>query len=182
MSYNHMESPWIKMKAKYKGSTCDNETCEKKIDVGQIIFWNKNTHRVRHEICHLEQVDEHTSDTSFVSNSFAETDEFDWKKHSTGINFRHGDLGIRMISVLPEDKILQNTDVLAEGEVTGHTHRLEGKFKIYKDLEHKFFEAFDEIKLVHQEHGPLKIPRGKYIIINEREKNPWDDEIREVED
>ena len=80
MSYNHMESPWIKMKAKYKGSTCDNETCEKKIDVGQMIFWNKNTHRVRHENCHLEQVDEHTSDTSFVPNSFAKTDEFDWKK------------------------------------------------------------------------------------------------------
>jgi len=28
----------------------------------------------------------------------------------------------------------------------------------------------------------LKIPKGKYIVLNEREYNPWDEDIQEVYD
>ena len=156
---------WISMPAKFEG-TC--EICKDAFQASSPIFWNSNTRKVRHESCHTD--DKKT---------------FDWKEHQpkNGKIFRHGDLLIREITEFPKKlKRIPQNGVLAEGEVTGHLHRLEGKHEIYDGMSEKFFEAFEENKLTHDEHKMLKIPKGKYIVLNEREYNPWDEDIQEVYD
>ena len=156
---------WISMASKFEG-TC--EICKDAFQASSPIFWNSNTRKVRHELCHSEELK-----------------KFDWKEHQpkNGKIFRHGDLLIREITEFPKKlKRISQNGVLAEGEVTGHLHRLEGKHEIYDGMSEKFFEAFEENKLTHDEHKMLKIPKGKYIVLNEREYNPWDEDIQEVYD
>ncbi len=156
---------WISMSAKFAG-TC--EICKNACQTYSAIFWNSNTRKIRHQSCHSDELK-----------------KFDWKKNhpKNGKIFRHGDLLIREITEFPKTlKRIPQNGVLAEGEVIVHLHKLEGKHEIYDGIAEKFFEAFEEIELKHDEHKMLKIPKGKYIVLNEREYNPWDEDIQEVYD
>jgi hypothetical protein len=99
------------------------------------------------------------------------------KKHENesdeGLLFRHGDLLIKKIDSIPKDCIELETDILAEGEVTGHHHKLNGNFQIYENLQKvKFIETREQVRLSHQEHSQLFIPKGKYVVVEEREFDP----------
>tara|TARA_B100000686_G_scaffold14012_1_gene13420 strand:+ start:2070 stop:2546 length:477 start_codon:yes stop_codon:yes gene_type:complete len=156
---------WIFMPAKFEG-TC--ELCKDACHTSSPIYWDTETKKIRHESCHSEQIK-----------------KFDWKEHTpkNGKIFRHGDLLIREITEFPNNlKRIGQNGILAEGEVTGHFHKLEGKHEIYDGMTEKFFEAFDEIELKHNEHKMLKIPKGKYIVIREQEYNPYEDYAEEVYD
>tara|TARA_B100001559_G_C16484618_1_gene615405 strand:+ start:933 stop:1409 length:477 start_codon:yes stop_codon:yes gene_type:complete len=156
---------WIFMPAKFEG-TC--ELCKDACHISSPIFWETELKKIRHESCHSEQIK-----------------KFDWKEHTpkNGKIFRHGDLLIREITEFPNNlKRIGQNGILAEGEVTGHFHKLEGKHEIYDGMTEKFFEAFDEIELKHNEHKMLKIPKGKYIVIRELQYNPYEDYAEEVYD
>ncbi len=111
---------------------------------------------------------------------------------------RQGDLLIVKIPVKLEglDKLRASTDkVLAVGEVTGHKHQLTGSVQIYDNVERetvgqlmshrdaveyldqaipsKCFIANSDQQLVHQEHKAIDIEKGAYVVINEREYNPF---------
>jgi hypothetical protein len=98
--------------------------------------------------------------------------------------YRHGDLLVQTAAEIPgEARQLQHL-TLAEGELTGHSHRIAEKGAAV------LFEAFprslylrvtaDQATLVHQEHGPIVLARGLYRVWRQREYSPQ--EIRVVRD
>lgn len=102
--------------------------------------------------------------------------------------FRHGDLGIKQISKLPKNLKKLNSNVLAEGEMTGHNHQLVAKrqdlIQLYEDADgNKYFEVKeDEAKLTHQEHKTITIEKGFYVVTKEREYDPFLKEVKSVQD
>ena len=83
---------------------------------------------------------------------------------------RHGDLVIYQINKIPETARQLSTNIIAEGEKTGHNHELYGSHQIFETPEKKkFIKAKVDIFLKHPEHNTLKISKGDYIIYHERE-------------
>ena len=103
--------------------------------------------------------------------------------------YRHGDLLIKQIKKIPEPAIPLSTNIIAEGEVTGHNHKLYGSHQVYgthsenpRIIEPTYFQAKEDISLKHQEHATLNISKGNYVIIREREYNPFKNIEQEVID
>ena len=97
--------------------------------------------------------------------------------------FRHGDLLIQEIFSVPSFAKPISTNIIAEGEKTGHNHVLNGSHQIYETADnHKYFKAKQELKLEHPEHNTLIIPKGIYTVIHERSFNPCEDIEIEVID
>ena len=193
---------WIPLSSKYNG-TC--RECKDSIEIGDNIYWNSTTKKVLHEACYyalfsstrnqLEKIREKTKHTrTFTVEEIRKTIQekadrlYDWndKTPSNPNNYRHGDLLIREVTEFPNSLKKLNTKVLADGEATGHTHTIEGNAQIFEnlneDLDNKFLEVFDEVKLVHQEHKQINIRPGKYVVIIEREYNPFEEDEQEVLD
>lgn len=68
----------------------------------------------------------------------------------------------------------ENGDViLAYGEVTGHAHRIENPMVCLLRAEGISDAALtvgsDLAQLVHEEHGAIPVPRGKYVVRIQRE-------------
>lgn len=97
---------------------------------------------------------------------------------------RHGDLCIKRITELPTGLKKLNTNVLAEGEVTGHAHTLLGNnFEIYEDNKGVMYLSVSaSTEITHQEHGTKPIEKGFYIIEREQEFDPFSEEIQRVKD
>jgi len=98
--------------------------------------------------------------------------------------YRHGDLCIKRIEKLPNGLKKLSTNVLAEGEVTGHAHTLLGNdFEIYEDKKGvMYLSVSSPTEITHQEHKTKEIDTGFYIIEREQEYCPFDEEIRKVAD
>ena len=109
-----------------------------------------------------------------------------WKKPKL---YRHGDLLIRQVDKIPEYAQQLSTNIIAHGE-NGHTHKLHGSHQVYgthssqnyRVIEPTYFQAKEEISLKHQEHNTLKISKGLYEILHEREYNPFKNIQQEVGD
>jgi len=96
---------------------------------------------------------------------------------------RHGDLLIRKTQEIPSNLKPANTDILAEGEKTGHRHQLQGNVTVYRqELGTLYFEVRTSAELVHQEHKTIRIPEGTYMVQQEREFNPFENVRRVVLD
>lgn len=95
--------------------------------------------------------------------------------------YRHGDLLIKEVKKIPKLPKLK-TNILAFGEVTGHHHSLSGKSQVFGEGQPQYLIVEQEAELVHQEHKPILIGKGAYQIIREREYNPFEKEIRQVQD
>ncbi|SRR5260221_3858853 len=97
--------------------------------------------------------------------------------------WRQGDVFIIAVSNLPHLGRVERRPVLAEGEVTGHTHSLADPvsghvFAVRGEL---YLEVVgDSATIVHEEHAPVTLPRGGYAIRIQREYSPR--EIRQVVD
>lgn len=54
--------------------------------------------------------------------------------------------------------------VLAHGEVTGHTHRIENRAVMYRDdgFARALVVTDGGALLKHEEHPPIKVPAGRY--------------------
>lgn len=104
--------------------------------------------------------------------------------------YRQGDIAIIPIKRerRPAQRLRVAADngriILAYGEVTGHAHALpEGDVELYETA-----NAVDRIlrvrsrmtTLTHEEHGPIALPQGDYIVRRQREYSPED--IRLVAD
>lgn len=71
--------------------------------------------------------------------------------------------------------------VLAEGEVTGHAHRLSEATEVFEVAGVREFET-DGDTLTHEEHGPIAIPPGAYESGIAREFDPAEQAARQVRD
>lgn len=99
--------------------------------------------------------------------------------------YRHGDLLIKRIESLPEGLTKLNTKILAEGEATGHHHRLTSQTaQVFRDdaNQRRYLSIEEPTQLVHEEHKPITIEEGTYVVIQEREFDPFADYIRRVTD
>lgn len=100
--------------------------------------------------------------------------------------YRHGDLLIVPCENRPEDAKRLDHVVLAEGEVTGHHHR------IADPATAALYEASDgtlyidvvaaQASLVHEEHAEIVLPTGVYEVVRQREFDPFEDAVRNVAD
>jgi hypothetical protein len=97
--------------------------------------------------------------------------------------YRHGDVLVAEIDAIPGDAVPRPHLVLAEGEMTGHSHRIAepGSAKLLQRGATIYMRVIaDTATLIHQEHGPITLPRGEYRVWRQREYSPR--EVRIVRD
>lgn len=98
--------------------------------------------------------------------------------------YRQGDVLIRRIKTLPAPKGKQRkSGVLAEGEVTGHAHRVEDLTSAeVLEIENGLYLRVGEegVRIVHEEHAPITLAPGNYEVEIQREYAP--EAIRNVAD
>jgi len=113
------------------------------------------------------------------------------------MNFiRHGDVDIRPVEKIPKSACKTESRTLAYGEVTGHRHSFSSStvqvfeaqmgdtIKVGDEQIQvvKYIDVKQDSVLEHQEHNPVTVPKGMYAVLQEREYNPFDQEIRRVLD
>jgi hypothetical protein len=97
--------------------------------------------------------------------------------------FRHGDVLIAAADAIPATARQRQHCILARGEATGHSHRVEpgSAAVLYEDGDVMYLEVVAEgASVVHEEHAPIDLPRGTYRVWRQREYTP--EEIRRVID
>lgn len=97
--------------------------------------------------------------------------------------WRQGDVFIAPIPTIPADAQPRPHCVLAEGEVTGHSHRVKesGVARLFARAGSLFLEVTAvQATVAHEEHGPVTLPRGTYRVWQQREYSP--EAIRVVRD
>jgi len=99
--------------------------------------------------------------------------------------FRQGDLLMVTIAKPPQgEKKVRPDGILMHGEVTGHCHRVADikAATVYDVGDGAFLSVTDEggVAIVHDEHGPIQLPRGDFEIRAQREYAP--EEVRRVVD
>ena len=94
--------------------------------------------------------------------------------------WRQGDLLIEKAEKI-EGK-LQKDNIVALGEMTGHSHKLE-KGKVYKAKKgEKFLDLSKKSKVVHQEHKALSLKKGKYKVTRQKQYKPKKKKAVRVQD
>jgi|SRR3990167_4096307 len=104
--------------------------------------------------------------------------------------YQQGDVLIQAVDEIPADAIrldpAQHRNTLAEGEVTGHAHRVEGFIELFRQAntpgEDVFMSAPKRIVLRHDEHKPIVLPKGSYKVGRIREYDHLAEEARIVQD
>jgi hypothetical protein len=97
--------------------------------------------------------------------------------------WRQGDVFIAAVPSIPKGAKLRQGGVLVEGELTGHSHRVADlrTAEVLEAGDDLFLRVLAEAtKIIHQEHGPIALPRGTYRIWGQREYSP--EAIRRVLD
>lgn len=85
---------------------------------------------------------------------------------------RQGDLLIVKVKAIPEGVVKKNDRVLAEGEATGHVHKLDCG-DVYEKNGVLYFRVEEtETRLAHPEHGTMIFVPGEYKVIRQREYIP----------
>lgn len=107
-----------------------------------------------------------------------------------------GDVDIRSIKNIPSSAILLDTKTVMHGEATGHHHTFsDGQVLVYEPQENdtvsvrgedvkvqKYILVLSDATLTHQEHASQVIPKGNYAILQEREWDVLENQIRRVID
>jgi hypothetical protein len=90
--------------------------------------------------------------------------------------YRQGDIFIESVAAIPAQAVKQRDLVLAEGEATGHRHRVDGDSgaaDLYEHAGQLFLSVLtDDATVVHDEHDTIVLPRGKYRVWRQREYDP----------
>jgi len=102
--------------------------------------------------------------------------------------YQQGDVLIKAITTMDKklDKLKPlKTNIVEEGEATGHAHRIvsdPSTYNIFKVGNSKYIRSSKVIELRHEEHKPVKIPPGTYRIEGVREFDHFKQEERRVVD
>lgn len=98
--------------------------------------------------------------------------------------WRQGDVVIRP-GKIPSEAEKQNHLTLAEGEVTGHSHRVtKGQAELYRTVAGlMFLRVISEYAtLHHEEHDDIMLPIGDYEVKGQREWDWYSEGMRGVAD
>ena len=102
--------------------------------------------------------------------------------------YRQGDVLVVRIDDVPDDATAVPRDagrlVLAYGEATGHAHAVvsdEAELVTTEHADDLFLRVYgDEVELLHEEHDTVRLPRGDYRVVRQREYTPQ--RVRHVAD
>lgn len=88
--------------------------------------------------------------------------------------WRHGDVLIQEVAELPEGGMRRNDLVLAHGEVTGHSHRVETpeSAELWWVRGELYLRVLEPTRIVHEEHQPIPLDPGVYHVWQQREYVP----------
>lgn len=92
----------------------------------------------------------------------------------TSTLYRHGDVLITRIASLPIGVQRREGVTLAQGEVTGHSHRLQqaDAGQLWARGSELFLEVKAAALLIHEEHRAIELPHGFYRVWKQREYRP----------
>ncbi len=83
---------------------------------------------------------------------------------------RQGDILLVKTDKIQGNLVGTGRRILAYGEVTGHSHVLDGDVKYYDNGNGLLIaQVSSESKLTHEEHGMINVPEGDYLVIRQRE-------------
>ena len=98
----------------------------------------------------------------------------------------HGDVILRKVKDLPQGAKKQNRKsgcvVLAEGEVTGHAHRIKDECELYEKDGVLFLVNENKVTVTHEEHKATVILPGVWEIGIAKEYDFLTEETRNVAD
>lgn len=83
------------------------------------------------------------------------------------MQYQQGDVNLESVDSIDELEKVQSQPgiILAEGEVTGHKHRVVEKAELLRDPKGQFYLSTEvDTTIVHEEHKPITIPKGLYRV------------------
>lgn len=100
---------------------------------------------------------------------------------------QQGDVRLRQVEKLPQGAKLQPRSekewILAEGEATGHLHRVEAEdAQLYKYEGVLYLHAETQVRVTHEEHRPVTLTPGIWRVGRVREKDMLEGFVRQVLD
>lgn len=98
---------------------------------------------------------------------------------------QQGDVLFKKINRFPGDIKKYESNILAEGEATGHAHAIDlANADVYRDEQNNLYiDVTGENAVVkHEEHNQINIPKGRYKIAKVREYDHFKREVRKVVD
>lgn len=100
--------------------------------------------------------------------------------------YQQGDVILEIIEDIPNG-LKSHNEILAEGEATGHCHRIApidlSNVNVFADDKGNLYcEAVKEFTIVHPEHKPVTLPAGKYKVRKVLEYDHFAEETRAVRD
>lgn len=82
---------------------------------------------------------------------------------------RQGDLFIKRIDKLPKGLKKRASKIILYGEATGHKHQLTSG-SVFDDPKGAIYlSLLKDGSIVHEEHNTIKLKKGKYAVIRQRE-------------
>lgn len=91
-------------------------------------------------------------------------------------NYRHGDVIVKQVESIPAEAVEQKSKklVLAEGEVTGHSHQISaGVAQLFRYEDKVYLRVTSEIAaLTHEEHHKIELPTGDYEVEIQQDYEP----------
>jgi hypothetical protein len=97
--------------------------------------------------------------------------------------YRQGDILLRKVDSLPKKAKKKDSNVILEGEATGHAHRIQNGliFEIGWPTE-MYIKAQKGATITHDEHETIDIEPGIYQVVRQREYDPSLRDGRWIED
>jgi hypothetical protein len=95
--------------------------------------------------------------------------------HQSGILYRHGDVLLRPVDRLPPQVQPRSGAILAHGELTGHSHRIQQTeaVQLWVQGNNLFLEVKQpKVTLIHEEHRSIDLSQGFYQVWRQREYHP----------
>ena len=96
---------------------------------------------------------------------------------------QHGDVLITKVDAIPANAKKIDSRCLAEGETTGHAHRVVGDAELLQLGQQLFLRVQGgDCRVIHEEHKEQAIPPGVYEIGRVQEYDHFAEEARKVAD
>ena len=74
--------------------------------------------------------------------------------------------------------------ILQKSDISQHAHVVKGQAVLYATdkVDEFFLDALENVKIAHEEHKEIKLPKGKYFCYGVKEFDPFEEEIRRIRD
>ena len=89
--------------------------------------------------------------------------------------YRHGDVFLIREPLPPDAGVMPRTGdvILAEGEVTGHAHRIaDPEVRMWSLGDQRYITVPRGASLTHEEHATIPLPPGDYKVVIQRVYTP----------